>query len=112
MQTESEGAHVRNRVRLDEESRRIRASIIPPRRTSSAYTRIRGHPHSAINWSAAQLDNTGPLDWEQDIIYRLQGGEGISGVEMSSLFEKCTLCDNYFVASLLRVHIRGCAPDL
>lgn len=54
----------------------------------------------------------GPLAWEQDIIDRLQAGEGVSGVEMSNLFEKCTLCDYYFVASLLCVHIRGCAPEL
>jgi hypothetical protein len=112
MRAGSESAHARNRARLDDESERVRASIIPPRRTSSAYTRIRGHPHSTTNWSAAQLDNTGPLVWEQNIIDRLHAGEGIQGVEMSSLFEKCTLCDNYFIASLLRVHIRSCAPDL
>ena len=32
----------RYRARLDEESERVRASIIPCRRTSLAYTRIRG----------------------------------------------------------------------
>jgi hypothetical protein len=112
MQAEFESAHARYRARHVEESRRVRDSIIPPRRTSSAYTRIRGRSHSTINWSAVQIDNTGPLAREQDTIDRLCAGEGILGVEMSSLFEKCTLCDCYFVASLLRVHIRGCAPDL
>jgi hypothetical protein len=109
----SEGRRARHRTRLDEESRRIRASIIPPRRTSLAYTRIRGRSHSTINRLAVHIDNMGvPLAQEQSIIDRLQAGEGISSVEMSSLIEKCTLCDRYFVASLLRVHIRGCAPDL
>lgn len=112
MQTQCDDAHARNRARLDVESQRVRASIIPPRRTSLAYTRIRGRRNSTTNWSAAQLDNTGPLAREQAIIERLQGGEGTSGVEISSLFEKCTLCDKYFIASLLRVHIRGCAPAL
>jgi hypothetical protein len=107
-----EGARARNRARLDEESRRVRASIIPHRRTSLAYTRIQGRPHSTTNWSAVQIDNTGPLAREQDVIEQLQAGEGISSVEMGSLFEQCTLCGNYFIGSLLRVHIRSCAPDL
>jgi hypothetical protein len=113
MQTGSGDARVRFRARLDEESLRVRASIMPPHRTSLAYTRIRGRSHSTNDWSAVQLDHTGmPSAREQDIIDRLQAGEGLSDVEMGNLFEKCTLCDQYFVASLLRVHIRGCAPDL
>jgi hypothetical protein len=55
-----------------------------------------------------RLTTGAPLAWEQDIIDRLRTGEGISGLEMSNFFEQCTLCDNYFVASLLRIH-RGCA---
>jgi hypothetical protein len=113
MQTESEDLHLRYRARRNEESRRIRASIVQPRRTSSAFTRIRGRSTSTANWSAVALDHPGlPLAWEQDVIERLQAGEGISAVEMSSLFEKCFLCNHYFIASLQRLHIRSCAPDL
>ena len=97
---------------MNDDSRRIRASIIPPRRTSTAYTRVRGHSHSTINFSAVQLDNTEPSVRERNIIDRLHAGEGVSDIDMSCLVEKCTACDNYFVASLLRVHIRRCAPDL
>jgi hypothetical protein len=112
MQTGFE-VRARLRARLDEESLRVRASVIQPRRTSLAYTRMRDRPHTTTNWSAFQLDSTGVLlAREQDIIGRLQAGEGISSVEMSNLIEKCTSCNHYFVASLLRVHIRGCAPDL
>jgi len=49
---------------------------------------------------------------ETEIIDHLQAGEGVSGTEMADLFEKCTLCGHYFMASLLRLHIRACAPDL
>jgi hypothetical protein len=115
MLTEVDGARARNRARLDEESRRFRATILRPRPTSSAYTRIRGRacPDANAGPSIARNLNFGvPSVREQEILDRLQAGEGILGTEMGNLFEKCTLCDDYFVASLLRVHIRGCAPDL
>jgi hypothetical protein len=49
-----------------------------------------------------------PSEHEQDTIERLQAGEGISELDMRGIFEKCTTCGAYFVASLLRIHIRGC----
>ena len=111
--TPYDDACARRRARLDEESQRIRATIIPPRPTSLAFTRIRGRPNVSAGPSTVQVHNLGvPSVREQGIIDRLQVGEGVLAADMTSLFEKCTLCDHYFVASLLRLHIRGCAPDL
>ena len=53
-----------------------------------------------------------PSEREQDVIERLQAGEGVSAFDMHGVFEKCTICDAYFVASLLRIHIRGCSFDI
>jgi hypothetical protein len=49
-----------------------------------------------------------PSEREQDILERLQAGEGISEFAMLGVFEKCTICRAYFVASRLSIHIRGC----
>lgn len=107
------GARERNRDRLDEEARRMRATIVRSRPASTAYTRIRGRRNATATPSTVQtLDFGGPLIREQEVIDRLQVGEGVSGTEMADLFEKCTLCGHYFIASLLRLHIRACAPDL
>ncbi len=48
---------------------------------------------------------------EQNIIEQLQAGEGVSEFDMQGIFEKCSICNSYFVASLLCVHIRGCSLD-
>ena len=113
LQTESEEARARHLARLDEESRRVRALIVPHRRTSMAYTRIRGRSRATTSRAAAQVDNLGvPSVREQEVIDRLSGGEGCSGSELRSLIELCTSCHRYFIASLLKVHIRGCAPDV
>ena len=53
-----------------------------------------------------------PSEREQDIIDRLQAGESIPEFAMRGVFEKCTICNVYFVASLLRIHIRGCSYDI
>jgi hypothetical protein len=109
MQTRNFDAHVRRRGRLDEESQRVRANILPPRPTSLAYTRIRGCRNASAGPSGVHVYDLGvPSVREQEVIDRLHAGEGVLGTEMNNLFEKCTVCDLYFVASLLRVHIRGC----
>lgn len=53
-----------------------------------------------------------PSEREQDIIERLQAGEGISEFDMRGVFEKCGICNAYFVASFLHIHIRGCSYDI
>ena len=50
-----------------------------------------------------------PSEGEQDILERLQAGEGISEFAMRSVFEKCTICKAYFVGNLLSIHICGCS---
>ena len=107
------GARERNRDRLDEDARRLRATIVRSRPASTAYTRIRGRRNATATSSTAQtLNFWGPSVREQGIMDRLQAGEEVSGTEMADLFEKCTSCGHYFIASLLRLHIRACAPDL
>jgi len=99
---------------LDEEARCLRATIVRSRPASMAYTRIRGRRNASIppNTQTQTLSFGGPSIREQEIVDRLQAGEGVSGIEMTDLFEKCSLCGHYFIASLLRLHIRACAPDL
>ncbi len=53
-----------------------------------------------------------PSEREQGVIERLQAGEGVSEFDMRGVFEKCTICDAYFVASLLCIHIHGCSFDI
>jgi hypothetical protein len=106
-------ARARNRDRLVEEAQYVRASITCSRPASAAHTRIRGRRNAIAPSHVTQTHNLGgPLIQEQGIIDRLQAGEGVLGGEMADLFEKCTSCDHYFVASLLRLHIVACAPDL
>ena len=111
MQTRNiDSPRIRRRARLDEESQRLRANILPLRPTSMAYTRIRGRQNPFVGPSAVQVHDLGvPSTREQEIINQLQAGEGVLRTEMTTLFEKCALCDLYFVASLLRAHVRGCA---
>jgi len=100
----------RHRARLDEESRRFRANICIPPPTSRAFTRIRGRTNAVTPSMArpTRLSMGLPSEREQDILERLQAGEGISESAMLGVLEKCTICKAYFVASLLRIHIRGC----
>ena len=108
-----EGAHALNRDRLDKEARRVRATITRSRPGSLAHTRIRGRRNRNVTAAATQTYQAeGPLIREQEIMDRLQAGEGVLGNEMTDLFEKCSLCNHYFIASLLRLHICTCAPDL
>ena len=86
-----------------------------PAPTSSAYMRIRGQPQNGGEPSAARATRESlglPLHAEQVILDRLLGNEGVSTFDMTGLFEKCSICDRYFIASLLCVHIRGCSLDM
>ena len=97
---------------MNEEARRLRATIAHPRPTSSARTRIRGRRNATAS-STAQTHSFGEvLRWEQEIIDRLQASEGVLGTELADLFEICSSCNRYFIASLLRSHIRSCMHDL
>jgi hypothetical protein len=105
-----ENAHARRRARMDEESRQVRSMIPAPVPTSSAYTRIRGQLR---NRACPTRESLGlPSRREQTILDQLSGNEGVSTFDLTSLFEKCSICDRYFIASLLRVHIRGCSLDI
>jgi hypothetical protein len=109
----SDNGHARRRTRLDEEAQRVRATILPPRPTSSAYTRIRGR-RNAYSPSSIQVrvrDPDAPSVPEQDVINRLQAGEGVLDTELANLFKQCVLCDHYFVATLREVHMRDCLPN-
>lgn len=110
--TSASNPQARHRARLDEESRRFRATIPVPPPTSSAFTRIRGRRNAGLTPSMARPTRLSlglPSQSEQDIIERLQAGEGIPEFDMRGVFKKCTICNAYFVASLLRIHIRGCS---
>lgn len=108
-----EGARARNQDHLNEEARRLRAAIPHPRPASSAYTRIRRRRNAPAAPSTVRTHGFGELSIrEQEVLDRLQAGEGVSGTEMVDLIEKCTSCNQYFIANLLRLHIRACAPDL
>lgn len=101
--------HARNRARLDEE----RATIFPLRPTSLAHMRIRGRRNAYAGPSTLQVLNHGtPSAHEQEIMNRLQVGEGVSGIHLADLLEKCALCDHYFVLSLKPAHSRGCVPNV
>ena len=100
---------------LDEESRRFCANISVPPPTSQAFTRIRGQMNAGLTPSMAcptRLSLGLPSKCEQDIIEKLQARDDVSEFDMRGVFEKCTNCDAYFVASLLRIHIRGCSVDM
>jgi len=112
---QSSNPQSRHRLRLDEESHRVRANIFIPPPTSRAFTRVRGRMNRGLTPSMARPTRLSlglPSEREQDVIERLQGWEGVSEFDMRGVFEKCTICDAYFVASLLRIHIRGCSCDV
>lgn len=107
--------HASRRAWMNEESRRVRRMIPEPVPTSSAYTRIRGRRQNGAGPSGARptRESLGlPSHREQEILDQLLGNEGVSTFNMSGLFEKCSICDCYFITSLLRSHIRGCSLDM
>jgi hypothetical protein len=85
---------------------------VPP--SSSAYTRRRGR-NALAGPSTIRVTRESmglPSVSEEDRLMRMQAGEGISPQEMLNLFEQCDICDRYFLASFLPVHIRSssCVP--
>lgn len=110
-----ENAHARRRAYMNEESRLVRSMIPAPIPTSFAYTRIR-RPRTQ---DAGPLvvrpthESLGlPSCGEQAILDQLLANEGVSTFDLTGLFEKCGVCDRYFIASLLRVHIQSCCSDM
>ena len=95
---------------MNEESSRMQSMIPAPVPTSSAYTRIRGRPQRGGGPLAARptRESLGlPSHAQQAVLDQLLANEGVSAFNMRTLFGKCSTCNRYFIASLLRVQIWG-----
>ena len=115
-----ERVRLRRRESLDTMSSTL-ASMpsVPP--SSSAYTRRRSHntiagpsstTHVAMDEGISLWETTcraaRPKLFEENMLFRLQRGRGLTEPEHQSLFERCGFCRQYFLASLLRRHLIRC----
>jgi hypothetical protein len=85
------------------------ASTSPSRARTQICKNATAGPSRSSSISSSKVAFQQPTEDEDHILGCLREGKGISAANLKDLTEPCGICGAYFLASILRSHIRTCS---